>query len=142
MSEQNSAQNNTSHESTKAEGAATSKKKEPMLNQAIKIGAAVLGLVLAKFMGIGIIILVIFAAVGMWFSKWYIKRGKMNTTLVNIILWAKVITWLLPPLGLLTGFATLGFSEHFVSQKKKFMILSIIAIVLALANGFFGAIMA
>jgi len=84
------------------------------------------GLVAFLFIGIWIL--------GEWFPEWYMRRGKANTTLVKWIVWSNILTWLLPPLGILTGFAALNFGDYFPSENKKYKTIAVIALVASLLN--------
>ena len=70
---------------------------------------------IGRFLGLVVFLFIGAWALGEWFPKWYLKRDKISITLVKWIVWSNVLTWLLPPLGIATGFAAL----EFVSLGKK-----------------------
>ena len=76
--------------------------------------------------------------IGAWFPGWYLKRQKVSQTLISWIAWSNVLTWLLPPLGIITAVATLGFSDVKGVSRKTYMTLAIVAIVLAIINAIWG----
>ena len=68
-------------------------------------------------------------------AKSYIKREKINTKLVSVIAWSNLLTWIIPILGVFTGFATLRFTKHpQFKGKKKYKTLAIVGIVLAVLS--------
>jgi hypothetical protein len=80
-------------------------------------------------------------ALGRWFPKWYMKREKVNVGLVKWIVWSNVLTWSLPPLGVLTGFAALKFADYFPSKSKKYKIIAVIALIASVINAIVGVLM-
>lgn len=91
----------------------------------------------------GWILFVIFLlayGIGAWFPTWYLKRDRTSQTLMDWIAWSNLLTWLLPPLGIMTAIATLGLSDSPNASRKKYMTLAIIAIVLAIFNAIWGAV--
>lgn len=112
-----------------------------VVDKIVNIGSIIIGFVLGKFLGLSIFIYIIPFFIGQWFPKWYLKRQKINIGLIKFIVWSNVVTWLLPPLGILTGFTTLGFSNYFPGEKKKYKILAIVGITLSLINSFIGILM-
>jgi hypothetical protein len=116
------------------------KKSNTTFEKIIYWASAIAAFFVARYAGIVVFLLFLFAfLIGAWFPGWYLKRKKINQTLINWIIWSNLLTWLLPPLGIITGIATLGFSDIPGVSKKKYMILAIIAIALAMINAIWGA---
>ncbi len=97
------------------------------------------GMLIGKYLGL-LVLLMFFGAyyIGQWFGKWYLKRKNINITLIQWIVWSNILTWLLPPLGILTSFATLEFSNNFPKESKKYKTVAIIGIVASLLNALSG----
>jgi hypothetical protein len=72
--------------------------------------------------------------IGLWFSRWYLKRKNVSQKLINRIAWSNTITWIIPPLGIITGVATIVFSRAPNVPRRKYMTLAIIAIALAVID--------
>jgi hypothetical protein len=119
----------------------SSKAKTPVLDQVVKIGSIIIGYFLGRYLGLVIFIFIGAFLLGSWFPTWYTKREKISPNLVKWIVWSNVITWFLPPLGILTGFAALGFSNTFASETKKYKTLAIVGIVLSLINAASGILL-
>lgn len=115
-----------------------------ILSRIVGIIIFLLAIGLGKTMGfsftIFVVILVVPYYIGQWFPKWYFKREKINYSLVNWIAWSNVLTWLLPPLGILTGVATFEFSSLVRQEGKKYKLLAIISIALSVVNAVVGII--
>lgn len=86
--------------------------------------------------------LLLFIAVyylGDWLSKLYIKKHKELGSLVRLVAWSNVLTWLLPPLAILTATATFNFSAVSSGDDRKgFRILASIGLLLAIINAIWG----
>jgi len=96
---------------------------------------------IGRFLGLVVFLFIGAWALGEWFPKWYLKRDKISITLVKWIVWSNVLTWLLPPLGIATGFAALEFGNHFPGDSKKYKTVAIIGIVASLLNALSGVLM-
>lgn len=97
---------------------------------------------IVRFLGpyaIGLIaFLIIFAGAGFIGNLWaksYIKREKINTKLISVVARSNFLTWIIPILGVFTGFATLKFTEHpQLEGKEKYRTLAIVGIILSIVN--------
>lgn len=112
-----------------------------ILDQAVKIVGLIIGFIIGKYLGLVLFIFIFAFFIGQWFPKWYLKREHINITLVKWIVWSNVLTWLLPPLGVMTGFAALEFGNHFPGDRKKYKTIAIIGISASLLNALSGLLM-
>ncbi len=112
-----------------------------VLDQVVTFGSIVVGFIIGKYLGLVLFLFIFAWLIGQWFPKWYMKRGRINASVVKWIVWSNVLTWLLPPLGVMTGFAALEFSNHFPSDTKKYKTIAIIGIVASLLNALSGVLM-
>jgi len=117
------------------------KAKGSPFNQVITVISWVIGFALGKYLGVAIFAFLIALLVGQWFPKWYLKRKHISLSLVKTIVWSNVISWFLPPLGIMTGFAALEFGNSFPGEQKKYKTLAIVGIALAFINAFIGVLM-
>lgn len=105
--------------------------------------AFIIAFALFRYLGfVGLIFIAVYF-LGDRFSKWYIKRNQANEwgslSLPKWIAWSNLITWLLPPLGILTATITYNFSTLInTKNKNKFKVLAIIGYALALMNALWG----
>jgi hypothetical protein len=111
-----------------------------VLDQVVTFGSIIIGFVIGKYLGLVVFLFLGALYVGQWFPKWYLKRERANITLVKWIVWSNVLTWLLPPLGVMTGFAALEFGNHFPGDRKKYKTIAIIGIVASLINALWGVL--
>jgi len=111
------------------------------LDQVVTVGSIIIGFVIGKYLGLVVFLFLGALLLGQWFPKWYLKRERINITLVKWIVWSNVLTWLLPPLGVMTGFAALEFGNHFPGDRKKYKTVAIIGIVASLLNALSGVLM-
>lgn len=111
-----------------------------VLDQIVTVGSIIIGFVIGKYLGLVVFLFLGAIYVGQWFPKWYLKRERVNITLVKWIVWSNVLTWLLPPLGVMTGFAALEFGNHFPGDRKKYKTIAIIGIVASLINALWGVL--
>ena len=128
------------------EGSAMVEEKKPsttksVLDQVVSFGSIVVGFIIGKYLGLVLFLFIFAWLIGQWFPKWYLKRERINITLVKWIVWSNVLTWLLPPLGVMTGFAALEFGNHFPGDRKKYKTIAIIGIVASLLNAHSGVLM-
>ncbi|MFA5755267.1 MAG: zinc-ribbon domain-containing protein [Candidatus Paceibacterota bacterium] len=112
-----------------------------IIDQVVTFVSVIIGFIIGKYLGLVLFIFIFAFLIGQWFPKWYMKRGKINITLVKLIVWSNVLTWLLPPLGIMTGFAALEFGNHFPEDSKKYKTIAIIGIVVSLFNVLAGILM-
>ncbi len=107
----------------------------------------IIGGAIGIFLGykLGIVGLLILAAIlgiplllGFKYASWYVKRPKPNIGWIEFISWANVLTWILPPLGMLTAGITFGLNKHNLNSKRKYYILAGIGLGAALVNGAVG----
>lgn len=115
--------------------------KKSILDRTVTIGGWIVGFVIGKFLGLVFFLFLGAYLLGQWFPKWYLKREKINVTLVKWIVWSNLITWLLPPLGITTGLAALNFGNHFPGSKKTFKTVAVIGIILSLLNALSGVLL-
>jgi len=123
-----------------------SEEKQPstaktVLDQVVTFGSIIIGFIIGKYLGLVVFLFLGALLLGQWFPKWYLKREHINITLVKWIVWSNVLTWLLPPLGIATGFAALEFGNHFPGDRKKYKTVAIIGIVASLLNALSGVLM-
>jgi len=119
----------------------TEGKKTSVFNSIISVVFFIAAFAIGRFLGLVVFLFIGAWALGEWFPKWYMKRGKVNTTLVKWIVWSNVLTWLLPPLGVLTGFAALKFGDYFPSESKKYKTIATIALIASVLNAISGVLM-
>ena len=112
-----------------------------VLDQIVIFGSIVVGFIIGKYLGLVIFLFIFAFLISQWFPKWYLKRERINTSLVKWIVWSNVLTWLLPPLGVMTGFAALEFGNHFPGDKKKYKTIAIVGIVASFLNTLSGVLM-
>lgn len=116
-------------------------KKTSVFNSIISVVFFIAAFAIGRFLGLVVFLFIGAWSIGEWFPKWYMKREKVNASLIKWIVWSNVLTWLLPPLGVMTGFAALGFSNHFPNDTKKYKTVAIIGIVASLLNALSGVLM-
>lgn len=121
-------------EEKKSNGAKT------VLDQVVTFISIVIGFIIGKYLGLVLFLFIFAWLIGQWFPKWYLKRKKVNTNLVKWIVWSNVLTWLLPPLGVMTGFAALEFANHFPGDSKKYKTIAIIALAASFLNALSGVL--
>ena len=117
------------------------KAKGSPFDQVITVISWIIGFALGRFLGVAIFAFLIALLVGQWFPKWYLKRKKISMTLVSMIVWSNVLSWVLPPLGIMTGFAALELSNSFPGDRKKYKTLAVVGIGLAFVNALIGVLM-
>lgn len=116
----------------------TPDKKTGMFNSVISVVFFIAAFAIGRFLGLVTFLFIGAWALGEWFPKWYMKREKVNSSLVKWIVWSNVLTWLLPPLGILTGFAALRFADYFPPEHKKYKIIAVVALVASILNAISG----
>tara|TARA_B100000745_G_C20151287_1_gene394705 strand:- start:1395 stop:1886 length:492 start_codon:yes stop_codon:yes gene_type:complete len=116
----------------------TSEEKTGVFNSIVSVVFFIAAFAIGRFLGLVVFLFIGAWALGEWFPKWYMKRDKVNTTLVKWIVWSNVLTWLLPPLGILTGFAALKFGDFFPAENKKYRIIAIIGLIASVLNALSG----
>lgn len=119
----------------------TPDKKTSVFNSIISVVFFIAAFAIGRFLGLVTFLFIGAWALGEWFPKWYMKREKVNSSLVKWIVWSNVLTWLLPPLGVLTGFAALEFSNYFPANRKKYKTIAIIALIASFINALSGVLM-
>ena len=110
------------------------------VNQIISIASIIGAFIIGRFLGLVTFIFLFAILIGQWFPMWYIKKKTINYSLVNWIAWSNVLTWLLPPFGILTGVATFEFSSLIEQKNKKYKLLAIISVALSVLNAVVGII--
>lgn len=108
-------------------------------NNIVRIISIIGGYFIARYLGF-LITIIFFGAflLGIWFPIWYLKRENINHPLIKWIVWSNIVSWFLPPLGIITGMAALGFSASAGHKKKQYTILAITGLSLALINAGWG----
>jgi len=94
----------------------------------------VVGGVLGWYMGLPAIILILGWAIGVLLGRSLSKKKTPNATLVKIIGWSCVVTWTMPIVGILTGSMIIEYIKFHSETPKKYKIIAIICIILAILN--------
>lgn len=110
-------------------------------DKVVTIGTIIIGFAIGKYLGLVFFLFLGAFLLGQWFPKWYLRREGINITLINWVVWSNIITWLLPPLGIMTGFAALEFGNHFPGARRKYKIIAVLGIGLSLLNALSGILM-
>lgn len=116
-------------------------KKTSVFNSIVSVVFFIAAFAIGRFLGLVVFLFIGAWAIGEWFPKWYMKREKVNVSLVKWIVWSNVLTWLLPPLGVLTGFAALKFGDYFPGESKKYKTIAVIALIASILNAISGVLM-
>jgi hypothetical protein len=116
-------------------------KTTSVFNTIVSVVFFIAAFAIGRFLGLVVFLFIGAWALGEWFPKWYMKREKVNMTLVKWIVWSNTLTWLLPPLGVLTGFAALKFGDYFPSENKKYKTIAVIALIASVLNAISGILM-
>jgi uncharacterized membrane protein len=96
---------------------------------------------LARVLGIlGLILIAVIIYLALKTPQWYFKKAGRNNKFPEILAWLNVVSWMLPPLGLYSGLATIAFSKNYPARKKKYLILGIIGLGCAILNSVWGAL--
>jgi len=111
-----------------------------VVSKIINVIIFIFAFIIGRFLGIIVFIFIFAYLIGIWFPKWYIKRSNYSIVLIKWIAWTNILSWLLPPIGIFTGFATLGFSDLIEKENKKYKVLAILGIGLSIMNAIFGII--
>jgi len=100
-----------------------------------------LGYLIVKILGpIILFVFLIAVLIGIYFPDWYLKRTNVNKSFIKGIAWSNVISWFLPPLGLMVSIATLSFSySQKVEDTQKYKKLAIVGLTLSIINSILGA---
>lgn len=117
---------------------ATADKKTSVFNSIISVLFFIAAFAIGRFLGLIVFLFIGAWAIGEWFPKWYLKRERANVTLVKWIVWSNVVTWLLPPLGVMTGFAALKFGDYFPGESKKYKTIAVLALIASIINAISG----
>lgn len=107
----------------------------------VSYGVGLVGFLIGYYGGIAVFLIFLASVlIGLQFAKWYTRKEKISLRLINFIIWSNLITWLIPPLGILTGTIAIQFSNDLESKcnTKKHRILGVIGILISLANGSLG----
>lgn len=109
-----------------------------IFSQVLRFVSIVIGVLLGYYLGLVLFIFIGALMLGAWFSKWYIQRGHINPKLINFIVYMNWVSWFIPVLGILFGFATLGFADHFPARRKKYRTLAVCGMIASIINAFIG----
>ena len=86
-----------------------------------------------------LLVLLVSTGLGSWYGAWYAKKGSHSKTVLNILFWSNVITWIVPLVGFFTSSATFQINaRNHGADRRQFMIIAGICYGLSLINGFFG----
>ncbi len=97
---------------------------------AVVMGPAIAG----YFLGAGVVFIVVPIIAGSALASWYAQSSNANKTLIEVISWSNLVTWLIPILGFATGGATAAFAEKSEETSPKRMVLGALGIVASLGN--------
>lgn len=111
-----------------------------VFGQAIRFVSIVIGALLGYYLGLVLLLFIGALMLGSWFAKWYIERGHVNPKVINFVVFMNWIAWFIPVLGILFGFATLGFAEHFPARRKKYRTLAVGGMIVSIINAFIGVL--
>ena len=119
------------------------KKETPILKYfEVAIGWAIGYLIVKVFGPLVFFIILIPVLIGLFFPGWYLKRTNINSSLIKGIAYSNLITWFLPPIGLMTSIATFSFSSsEKIENRQKYKKLAIVGIVLSVINSVLGIIL-
>ena len=112
-----------------------------IFDQVVRVLSLLIAFAVGKYLGLVFFLFLAAYLIGQWFPKWYLKREKINIKLVRFIVWSNLVSWLLPPLGIMTGFAALEFANHFPGDQKKYKTLAVIGIGASLLNATIGVLL-
>ena len=99
----------------------------------------------ALFRYVGLVGLLFLGAflIGVWFPGWYFKKTSSNKAVIKWLSWSNLLTWFLPPLGILISVATYKSMPYSDSQSQnRVRNLAIIGFVLSIGNAAVGVIQA
>ena len=115
--------------------------KTTIQNRIFTFLSVVAGYIIGKYLGLLVVIIFISAFfLGQKLPQWYFKKERINISLINYIAWSNILAWLLPPLGIMIGVATLDFKNHIPSNNKKYKVLAIFGILASLLNALSGVL--
>jgi hypothetical protein len=121
------------------------KPKKKLLNIIVSYMGFIVGLIvsylLIRFLGLiaGLILIILFI-LGFSFPGWYLRKRSPSEKIINFIIWSNILTWLLPPIGLFTSVASLGFISHFEKPAKtRALVLGLVGLILTIINSIVGA---
>ena len=66
--------------------------KKSLFDQVISIIVWIAAFAIGRFLGLVVFLFIGAYLLGQWFPTWYLKRGKISTTLVKWIVWSNVLT--------------------------------------------------
>lgn len=113
-------------------------KSNSLVSQLVSVGGFIVAFFIGKYLGIITFVFLGALLIGQWFPVWYCKKQTVNPSIIKWIAWSNVLAWLLPPLGVLMGTATLGFSGLIQQNSKKYKNLAILGLVLSVINAIWG----
>ena len=114
-------------------------KKESVWMQFLGIIIVIASIALGRFLGLAFFVLLIPAVIGWYLASWYVKKVTTENGLTKFIAWINIVSWFIPIAGLLTSLASIKFSESYGKKDKKYLVLGIIGLCLAVVNGVIGA---
>lgn len=113
-------------------------KSVSLASQLVSVGGFIVAFIIGKYLGIITFVFLGALLIGQWFPVWYCKKQTVNPSMIKWIAWSNVLAWLLPPLGVLMGTATLGFSGLIQRDTKKYKNLAIVGLALSVINAAVG----
>lgn len=75
---------------------------------------------------------------------WWLGNRKVNIPLstIRIVSWLGLVTWVIPPLGLLSGTFVLSAGNHLRTEEKRIVIpLAVLTIILSLGSATYGILL-
>lgn len=117
---------------------AESTAESTLFGQVIRFFAILVGALLGYYLGWVLLLFILAFVGGSWFSKWYIERGHPKMKVIKFVVGLNWVAWIIPPLGIMIGFATLGFADHFPVKRKTFRTLAICGMIASVINAFIG----
>jgi len=114
-------------------------KQNNNLTTVFGIVAFVVAYALFRYLGLVGLLFVGAYYVGNWLAKLVVKKSSPDK--VGFIPWFNVVTWLLPPLGVLTASFSYGLTATPTGNKNKYRNLAIVGGVLSIINAGIGILL-
>jgi len=113
-----------------------------VVTRVISVAAILVGLALGRSLGAAYWVVALIVGVPYWagdrIAAWYVKRDNISSKFIEVISWSNVITWLLPPLGMLTGAMTVKFNQYNTNERGKYALLGWGCVVASIVNALIG----
>ena len=112
------------------------------LTRLVSVVAILIGLGLGRSLGAAYWVVALIIGIPYWvgnrIAAWYVKRDNISSKLIEVISWSNVITWFLPPLGMLTGAMTIKFNQFNTNERRKYVLLGWGCVVASIINALVG----